>query len=206
MPTVLQADTTFKLPAPRLDSEYSIEQALATRRSVREFSSQSIALSELSQLLWAAQGITNPRGLRTAPSAGALYPLEVYIVVGNVTGLNPGVYKYNAKQHELIQHADGDIRNQLPKAAFGQSWIKDSAAVIVIAAVEKRTTGKYGKRGIRYIHIEVGHAAQNIFLQSAALGLGSAVVGAFDDYEVEKLIGMHNDEQALYIMPVGKAR
>lgn len=195
---------TVKLPEPKYNSKVSIEKALLERRSVREYKNNSLALAEISQLLWASQGITDPRGFRTAPSAGALYPLEVYVVVGNVDNLPDGIYKYKPRGHELVLVAKGDKRDELCAAALGQASIKYSAAVIVFAAAYERTTKKYRERGIRYVHMEVGHAAQNTYLQSVSLNLGTLVVGSFNDREVKKVINMPNEEQPLYIMPVGK--
>jgi len=195
---------TVKLPQPKYSSKVSIEKALLERRSVREYKDKSLALAEISQLLWASQGITAPEGFRTAPSAGALYPLEVYVVAGNVDNLPDGIYKYKLRAHELVLVAKGDKRDELCAAALGQASIKYSAAVIVFAAVYERTTKKYGDRGVRYVHMEVGHAAQNIYLQSVSLNLGTLVVGAFNDREVKRVINMPDEEQPLYIMPVGK--
>jgi len=157
----------IKLPEPRHDSKISIEKALKERRSVRDYKNEPLTIPEISQLLWSAQGITASGGLRTAPSAGALYPLEVYIIVGNVTNMKSGIYKYIPESHELVKVIEGDKRSELSKAAVHQSPIKDAPAVIVISAVYKRTTGKYEERGIRYVHMEAGHAAQNILLQAS---------------------------------------
>jgi SagB-type dehydrogenase family enzyme len=179
---------------------------LQVRRSVREFRDDPITLAQLSQLLWAAQGITDSRGLRTAPSAGALYPLELYVLAGDVAGLPEGIYKYRVNGHKLLRLSAEDRRRQLERAAWDQDYVRRNAALIVFAAVESRTTGKYGRRGLRYIHIEVGHAAQNVMLQAQALGLGAAVVGAFDDDRVEDLLDVPGNEQALYLMPIGKPR
>ncbi len=155
-------------------------------------------------MLWAAQGITHPRGFRTAPSAGALYPLELYIVAGNVTNLADGVYKYKPIQHELMKIDIGDKRTELCGAALSQRSIKDAPAVMVFCAVYQRTTVKYGQRGIRYICMEIGHSAQNVFLQAVSLGLGTVTIGAFNDKEVKKIVNCDTDEHPLYIMPVGK--
>jgi len=194
----------IKLPSPRYNSDVSIEQALLKRRSVRKYKAEPLTIAEVSQLLWSAQGITNPSGFRTAPSAGALYPLEVYLVVGEVKGLSQGIYKYLPKQHELLKIKDGDARRELAIAALGQSWVKDAAVDIVFAAVYERVTRKYGKRGIRYVHMEVGHAAENVYLQAVSLKLGTVVVGAFEDEKVKKILNMAESEQPLYIMPIGK--
>lgn len=198
--------TTLKLPEPRLKSEVSLEETLLHRRSVREYANVPLTIEDISQLLWAAQGITTEWGGRTAPSAGALYPLEVYLVVGNVENLAPGVYKYKPERHELVKVRDGDVRGELAKAALGQTWVKEGAIDIVIAAVYERTTKKYGDRGVRYVHMEAGHAAQNIYLQAVALNLGMVTVGAFYDDHVKDIIGMPEDEVPLYVIPVGRKK
>lgn len=193
-----------KLPEPRYVSNTSIEKALLKRRSIRDYKDKPLTLSEVSQLLWAAQGITDPRGFRTAPSAGALYPLELYIVAGNVNDLLHGIYKYKPHGHELARVVEGDKRAELCNAALGQDWVGSGAVVIVFSAVYERTTAKYGERGIRYVHIEVGHAAQNVYLQAISLNLGTVVVGAFYNNEVKKIMNMRDEEQPLCIMPVGR--
>jgi SagB-type dehydrogenase family enzyme len=195
---------TIILPEPRNSGGISVEEALLERRSIRNYKNEALTLAEISQLLWAAQGITHPGGYRTAPSAGALYPLEVYVVAVNVEGLQAGIYKYRPQGHELKKVAEGDVRAELCAAALDQECIEDGAAVLVFAAVYERTTGKYGERGVRYVHMEVGHAAQNVYLQAVSQGLGTVVVGAFDDGGVEKLLQMQDDERALCIMPVGR--
>jgi len=197
---------TIKLPDPTYDSDTSIEETLRRRRSVRSFKDSPLTLAEISQLLWAAQGITSPRGLRAAPSAGALYPLEVYVIAGNVDGLPDGVYNYRPYRHELVMVEKGDKRTELCSAALGQTSVSNAAAAIVFAAVYKRTTVKYGDRGIQYIHIETGHAAQNVFLQAVPLALGTVVIGAFHDDAVKKVLKMSDRERPLYIMPVGKMK
>ena len=195
---------TIKLPEPDYDSKISIEKALLERRSVRGYKKESLTLVEVSQLLWAAQGITNKRGFRTAPSAGALFPLEVYIVVGDVNDLPEGIYQYKPHKHELLKIADGDKRSEICTAALGQGCIKQCAAVIVFSAVYERTTKKYGERGIKYVHMEIGHAAQNVHLQVVSLNLGTVVVGAFYDDEVKRVMNMTDKEQPLCIMPIGR--
>jgi SagB-type dehydrogenase family enzyme len=192
------------LPKPRYDSKVSIEQTLLKRRSIRSFADKPLTLQDVSQLLWAAQGITDPAGLRTAPSAGALYPLEVYAVAGNVKDLTSGVYKYEPEKHQLVRVMDGDIRDKLANAALGQSSVRGGAVAFVITAVYERTTSKYGDRGIRYVQIEVGHAAENLCLQATAMDLGAVTVGAFDDGQVATVLNLPEDEQPLYIIPVGK--
>jgi SagB-type dehydrogenase family enzyme len=199
-----QSDNIIPLPQPRLDGEVSVESTLKQRRSTREFSAAPLGIEDVSQLLWAAQGVTNPEGFRTAPSAGALYPLEVYVVAGVVRELAAGVYKYQPFRHQLKQISRKDKRSELAEAALGQESVKNNAVVLVFSAVEKRTTAKYGSRGIRYIHIEVGHAAQNVYLQAMSLGLGTVAVGAFDDDAVKRVLEMPAEEMALYLMPLGK--
>lgn len=194
----------IQLPQPYDDGHVSVEKALLLRRSVREYSDSPLALNEISQLLWAAQGNTSPAGFRTAPSAGALYPLVIYLVAGNVNDLPPGVYRYKPKSHALANVIKGDKRAELSAAALGQSCVKKSAAVIVLAAVYERTMRKYGQRGIRYVHIEAGHASQNIYLQAVSQDLGTVEIGAFDDEKVKKALHMLTIEQPLSIMPVGK--
>ena len=201
---VLGPEKALKLPQPRMESTVSLEEALLQRRSVREYANLPLTLEEVSQLLWAAQGVTSEWGGRTAPSAGALYPLEIYLAVGKVDNLAPGVYKYRPERHELVQIKPDDVRNELAGAALGQAWIKEGAIDIIIAAVYDRTTRKYGDRGVRYVHMEAGHAAQNIYLQAAALDLSVVTVGAFYDDQVKGITGMLEDEIPLYVIPVGR--
>lgn len=191
------------LPEPGAHDGPGLAEALARRRSVRDYAERELTLAQLAQLLWAAQGINDPSGLRTAPSAGALYPLELMLVVGNVAGLESGIYHYQARHHALERVAGGDRRARLAKAALGQTWIADGAVVLVFTAIYKRTTRKYGQRGKRYVHIEVGHAAQNALLQAAALGLGAGVVGAFDDAAVAAVLELPTSEHPVYLLPVG---
>ncbi|WP_048193013.1 SagB/ThcOx family dehydrogenase [Methanococcoides methylutens] len=193
----------LELPEPILESSTSIEQALAERQSVRSYSGRSLALSDVSQLLWAAQGITRDSFFRTAPSAGALYPLEVYLVVGNVDGVVAGVYRYVSSRHSMLRVLDGDRRDELCRVSLSQPQIRDAAAVVVIAADYSRTTVKYGIRGIRYAHVEVGFAAENVYLQGVSLGIGTCAVGAFDDGEVASILDLPVNEEPLLIMPIG---
>lgn len=201
-----RAANTVTLPNPALTGVVAVESALHSRRSVRNFSSQPLTLAEASQLLWAGQGITDAGRKRTAPSAGALYPLELYLVAGNVSELAKGVYRYHPREHALSRVADGDQRAALASAAHGQDSVSDGAAVIVVAAAYGRTTRKYGQRGKRYVHMEVGHAAQNIHLQAVALNLGTVAVGAFDEDKVKKIVNLPGAEQPLYLLPVGRVQ
>ena len=193
----------IQLPGPQQESGTSIEQALQTRRSVREYSADYVSLDKIAQLLWAAQGVTAERGHRTVPSAGALYPLEIYLVAGEVPGLEQGVYHYVPGEHALVLVARGDPRAELQAAALHQDAIGSAPALIVIAAQYERTTAKYGQRGVRYVHIETGCAAQNIYLQTVPLGLGTVLIGAFHDQDVLEILGLYPDHQPLAIMPVG---
>lgn len=203
----MEADTTIdamiSLPTPSLSSSVALEEALAFRRSVRAFSAETLALADLAQLLWAAQGITDPGGYRTTPSAGGLYPLELYVAAGNVEQLQAGIYHYLPHQHALEYRASGDRRTLLSEAALGQAWVADGAAVIAIAADYARTTGKYGNRGNQYVHMEVGAAGQSIYLQAQASGLATVFVGAFNDDDVGSILDLGQDEQLLALMPVG---
>ncbi len=181
----------------------SLEEALAHRRSVREFSTSALTLSEISRLAWAAQGISAP-GHRTAPSAGATYPLEIYLAVGNVENLSAGVYHYLPEKHRLEVVSSGDIRGPLAAAAVGQGWLSHAPVVVVITGVLDRTAGRYGKRAERYVPMEAGHSAQNLLLEATALGLGATPVGAFDDAEVARLLHLRTGEGPLYLVPVGR--
>ena len=197
-------DTVIRLPEPRPDSNVSIEQSLLKRESTRSYADEPLTLADVSQLLWSAQGITRSGGFRTAPSAGALYPLEVYLVVGDVEGLEAGIYKYVPSGHELNMTTGGDRRAALADAALSQSSVKTGAVAIVFTAIYERTTIKYEERGIRYVHIELGHATQNLCLQAAALDLGVVTIGAFSDEQVAELLDLPDDEKPLYIIPVGR--
>ena len=194
----------IRLPKPRYDSKVSVEHALFTRRSIRHYKHESLTLSEVSQLLWAAQGITTPRGYRTAPSAGALYPLEVYVVAGKVNDLDEGIYKYKYHDHTIVHTLAGDKRTELSRAALNQGSIQRAPAVLLICAVYARVMSKYGERGIRYVDMEAGHAAQNVCLQAIALGLGTVVIGAFRDNEVKLIANLAADEDPTYFLPVGR--
>lgn len=194
---------TVRLPTPRAVGPMSLEEAVQSRRSVREYSDEPLTLEEVGQLLWAAQGITSVQGARAAPSAGGTYPLEIYLAAGNVHGLEPGVYRYRPTGHDLVLVTAGDIRPRLTEACLDQAWVGRAAVDIVIAAVYERTTARYGDRGVRYVHLEAGHAAQNLCLQAVALGLGVVTVGAFIDEDVRAVIPLADEETPLYVIPVG---
>jgi SagB-type dehydrogenase family enzyme len=192
----------FELPEPKLSSKTSVEEALSNRRSVRDYGKDSLSIEEISQLLWAAQGITVRWGGRTAPSAGALYPLEIYVVVGEVKGLLSGLYHYDPGKHSINKKVKGDLRQKLSEASLYQDEITKAPATFVITAVYERTMKKYKERGIQYVHMEVGAAGENIYLQAETLGLGTVFIGAFEDERVKKVLGIQ--EEPLGIMPVGK--
>jgi len=199
------SEKEIKLPEPRYESDMSVEEAILKRRSVRSYIDKPLSLEEISQLLWAAQGITDEEeNFRAAPSAGALYPLELFLVVGNVSSTEKGIYRYNPFDREIINVKEGGYRKELSLAALAQSCIINGAVDIVIAGVYGRITGKYGERGVRYTYMEAGHVAQNIYLQAETLGLGTVVVGAFMDDKVKDVIGMKEEETPLYILPVGR--
>ncbi len=188
------------LPKVTERGSVSIEEVLHRRRSVRDYKRESLSMEEVSQLLWAGAGRNLYR--RTAPSAGATYPLEVYLVAGEVEGLEPGVYHYSIPKHHLKKVKVGDIRRSLSRAALEQRMIERAPVSVVIAADYHRTTGHYGQRGIRYIHMEVGHVGQNISLQAVAFNMGTVMIGAFDDKQVKEILSI--EEEPLYIIPVGK--
>jgi SagB-type dehydrogenase family enzyme len=186
------------LPAPRMEGPYCLEELLLARRSRRDFSAETLSLAELSQLLWSAQGITDSRGRRTAPSAGALYPLEIYLVKED------GIFHYTPEDHSLRVVMDGDFRKDLYEAGLRQEAIMDAPVTIVIAAVTARTETKYGsRRSPRYVYLEVGHAAQNVLLQAVALDLGAVPIGAFEDLKVKGVMGLPPDHDPVYLIPVG---
>jgi SagB-type dehydrogenase family enzyme len=190
------------LAKPTLKGEVSVEEALARRRSVREFSDKSINVKEVAQLFWAAQGITSEKGKRTAPSAGALYPLSVYLVAGDVDGLSRGVYRYRPKGHAVVKVKGADQRAKLAEAAGGQRFVGDAPATFVIAVNYDRM-GKYNRRGKMYADMEQGHAVQNILLQATALGLGAVPVGAISEEKLAKVLDLPAELTAEYLIPVG---
>lgn len=196
----------ISLPAPRGPTAGSLESALWSRRSVRDFAERSIAVAEAAQLLWAAQGANRPDGHRTAPSAGATYPLELYLLAERVDGLAAGLYRYRASTHDLVPTGAEVRLADLPGASARQTWMTGAAAVVAFAAVYERTAGRYAARAERYVPMEVGHAAQNVYLQAAALGLGTTFVGAFNDSAVARTLGLPADQRPLGLMPVGHPR
>jgi len=191
------------LSEPKASETSHIEELIEKRRSVRKYTDRELSESVISRILWAAQGISSKDGLRTSPSAGALYPLEVHVVAGEGSGLETGTYRYIPKEHTLVQEITGDIREKLSKVVLSQPMVKDASVSIVISAVYPRITSKYGKRGIRYTHMEAGHVAQNVYLLGTELGIGTCAIGAFEDEEVRKVLKLPANEEPLYILPLG---
>jgi SagB-type dehydrogenase family enzyme len=208
--------TIIKLPSPQLKGKVSLEETILKRRAVRRYRREPLDLSQLSQILWSAQGITGTREFRAAPSAGATYPLEIFVVVGKQgviaseakqapKELQAGIYHYEADSHSLSLHKPADLRPDLARATLNQEFIIDAPVDIVICALYHRTSYRYGRRGERYVHMEAGHVGENIHLQAVALGLATVEVGAFHDEEVSKVLGLEEQIKPLYIMPLGKA-
>ncbi|MEW5806353.1 MAG: SagB/ThcOx family dehydrogenase [Acidobacteriota bacterium] len=201
----------MKKPAYRFHKELyngkmSVEEALRKRMSVRSFSKDMISYDDLGCLLWAAYGSRDLKSEgRTAPSAGACYPLTVYAVIGknSVEGISEGIYVYMPQDHAISKHREGDARRELAAAALGQNFIADAPLSIAISADFNRTISIYGDRGARYVLIDLGHSAQNIYLEATSLGLGTVAVGAFRDNQVAKVLSLPGQETPLYIMPVG---
>lgn len=195
---------TITLPEPRTDGKISVEEAIANRRSIRNISDAIVEKRKLSQLLWAAQGITEKkRGWRAAPSAGAKYPIEIFVFVGNVEDVDKGLYRYIPEGHKLVCMANYDRRRNLARSIYRAERIYTSPLVFVIGAVYERTEIKYGtERGPRYVHMEAGAVAENIYLQAEAMYLSTVLIGAFDDNFVYKACQM-DEEKPLAIMPIG---
>lgn len=194
--------SNITLPKPDIKHGIPLNSALKLRRSHRRFSAKSLSLTNLSQLLWSAQGKTHLFGFRTAPSAGAIHPIEMYVVVSNVDQLQPGIYHYKPGSHRLALIVEGKHRKQLYNAAGRQSSIANAAATFVITGVIRRTEKKYGQRAKQYVHIETGSVAQNIYLQAASLNLGTVFVGSFEEEKVKHVIQLPQDHIPLGLMPI----
>jgi SagB-type dehydrogenase family enzyme len=206
----------IKLPVHRSKGNVSLEETILRRRAVRRYRTEPLLLSQLSQILWSAQGITGTGEFRAAPSAGATYPLEIFVFVGDqciIAGeaaevseeFQAGIYHYEPNSHSLSLHTSGDLRSDLARAALDEGFIMKAPVDIVICALYDRTSCRYGKRGERYVHMEVGHVGENIHLQAVALELSTVEVGAFNDEQVMKVLATEEQIKPLYIMPVGKA-
>lgn len=195
-------ESIVKLPPPRNYGDVSLESVISTRRSRRNYHTRAIELRIAGQILWASYGSNKAR--RTSPSAGALYPLTIYLVAGNVDDISAGLYRYDPEEHTLYLRHNRDIRTALCDAAFHQKMLQDAPASLVYTTVFDRVSQRYGDRGInRYIPMDIGHSAQNVYLQAEALGLGTCAIGAFDDDRVQSVLELPAEEHPLYMMPVG---
>jgi len=199
---------TISLPSPVLKSNLSVEQGIQDRRSVRHYTGEPLTLKDISQILWAAQGITDKTlNLRAAPSAGQVYPLEIYIVVGKggVTGLAEGVYHYVPSNHSLEKTLMSDTRSDLSQAANGQPWVKEAPVDIVITGNYNKMISKYKDETLstRFVNLEAGHVGENIYLEAGARGLVTVALGSFKDDQVHKILGIPDSENTIYIFPVG---
>lgn len=194
-----------RLPLPKAcrDGSVSLEKAIATRRSVRDFRGDHVTAEALGQILWACQGLAADGPRRTVPSAGASYPLEIYVVAGNVTNIPAGVHRYDAATHSLWPVVQGDVRRDLYGATVGQTSAALAPVTVILAAVYDRITNRYGTRGMTYALMEAGHAGQNLYLQATALELGTVAIGAFREDMVRQILNMGADEHPLYLFPVG---
>jgi SagB-type dehydrogenase family enzyme len=195
-----------KLPPPAHQGKMSVEEALKKRRTVRSFANRGLELAQVGQLLWGAHGVSDRRGYRTAPSAGATYPLEVYLAVGErgVNGLAPGLYRYAPEAHSLTLIQPGDLRAPVARASLHQTWMAEAPLMVILAAEYRRCQARYGgERGVRYTHMEAGSASQNLFLQAEALGLAAGIVGAFQDQTLKDLLKLPPSHEPLLVMPVG---
>jgi len=209
-------EKVINLPRPKLKGGISLEEAISKRRSRRNYQDKSLSLEQVSQILWAGQGITDEKtGFRSAPSAGALYPLDIYLIVGEsglpagrqgVEGLESGVYHFVPQGHKIEEILAGDLKEEVMRASLNQTFIAQAPVVLIITGEYERTTKKYGDRGKQYVHMEAGHAAQNIYLQVESLGLGAVTVGAFDGEEIIKILNLPKSHKPLYVMPIGHSK
>ncbi|OGS21809.1 MAG: hypothetical protein A2252_06535 [Elusimicrobia bacterium RIFOXYA2_FULL_39_19] len=194
---VLLADL-ISLPLPVLKSSTSLEECILKRRSVRQFKNKDLTLEQISQLLWAGQGITDTKNkLKSAPSAGALYPIDLYVVTSK------GVFSYTADGHKIARTLRADLRQGLSNACQGQTFIAEAGITIIITATLSKTTWRYGEKGIRFASLEAGHVAQNILLQAVPLKLNAIPVGQFNDKEVKALLELPTEQLPIYIIPIG---
>jgi SagB-type dehydrogenase family enzyme len=195
----MSPEERITLPQPQVTGSVSLEAAIAQRRSVRRYTPENLKLEQIGQLLWSAQGITGGRDvLRAAPSAGACHPLVFYIC------RDDGLWRYHPETHNLTRYAEQDVREALVGATWHQKFLAEAPCVFVISAIMERSTGRYGERGeIRYVPMDIGHAAENMLLQAVALGLAAVPVGAFDDDAVGKVLALPGQEVPMYLIPVG---
>jgi SagB-type dehydrogenase family enzyme len=198
----------LSLPSPSRQGVISVEEALNSRRTHRSFQGRALSLTQFAQMLWAAYGVTAVSGgrqLKTAPSAGGMYPIDIYAVVGDggVESVAPGVYHYLPESHAVRSVSSGDVRKEVANACLRQLWMAEAPLFLVITGEYARSNAKYGPRGVVYTHIEAGHVGQNVFLQAEALGLKAAIVGAFQKEDVVKALRIPAAHEPLLIMPVG---
>lgn len=203
-----RGSATFELGEPVTKGGGGLWELIRSRRSIRDYAHRPLTMQELSQMLWATQGLTSgSEALRACPSAGGLYPVETYVAVHSVEGLTPGVYHYRVDRHQLEQLTAGDIRKELANAALGQEIARRAAAVFVWSAVFDRCKWRYGQRAYRYIYLDAGHIGAHLALAATALGLASCPVAAFFDEELNSLVGLDGDtESVIYLMTVGRKR
>ena len=196
------APAAIALPAAKTDGNVSVEKALAERRSLRTPAATALTLEEVGQLCWAAQGVTDNKGHRTAPSALAVYPLELYVIAGAVVGLAPGLYRYDPAKHGLMLVTAGDQRTDFEEKGVGQTWIAKAPVIFVIAGTTDKVA-KMKERGPQFMAIEAGLAAQGFFLEATALGLGSTFVGGFKPAEARAALGLPSGQEVLAVLPIG---
>ena len=194
----------INLPEPKTKGYLSIEEVLLKRRSVREYLPESLSLAEISQLLWSAYGITSEEGFRTAPSAGGLFPLNIYLAAVNVRELDQGLYRFDAINHSLEPMKSGEYSGQLTAGTFFQDYIASAAAVLIISADYTGPHEKYGDQGPKFTCMDLGHLGQNVHLQAVSLDIGTVAVAAVRPGEIEKILKLKEGEEVLYLMPLGK--
>lgn len=191
------------LPVPDFEGKI-LEKTILERRSIREYSEEELSLYELSMILWAGNGITDERGLRSAPSAGGLYPIDMYIVPNRVENASCGLYKYIPGSHEIVLVEEGEFAEQMYQLSYEQEHVRNAAVVVVLVAVPERTTVKYGEEGKGYVFMEAGHIAENMLLEAVSLGLGAVPVGGFEKENMDDLFGLEENEDSIYMVLVGK--
>jgi SagB-type dehydrogenase family enzyme len=200
----------IELPLKTKIETLDLDEVLRKRKSIRHYADEPLGIDHFSFLLWAASGIQRVEGsfaFRTAPSAGALYPVETYMVAGRIEGLVAGIYHYSVKQHCLETLREGDFRNEIAMAALGQKLCIEAAAVIVWTAIFQRSKWKYDQRAYRYVYLDAGHMAENLALAATGIGLGSCQIGALFDDEVNNIIDIDGiEESVIYMSVIGKPR
>ena len=204
-PSAVRAAGPVALPQPDTSGKVALERAVAQRRSVREYAPGALTLGEIGQLMWVAQGITSPDGKRATPSARAVYPLQVWLVARDVTGLAPGVYRYLPKEHAL-QGEPAGLRDSVVTAARGQASIVQAAAIVAVAGDSVLAAAKFRGFAERWLGMEAGFVVQDVYLECTALGLGTVMVGGFDDFAARRALGLPAGWQALALMPVGRRK